>query len=367
MKLIVQIPCYNEAANLTSVIEAIPRRIPGIDSIETLVIDDGSTDGTAEVARKAGVQHIIVNTGNKGLARSFHTGIETCLHLGADIIVNTDGDNQYCGEDIARLVQPVLGGRADIVVGDRGGYRNPHFSFFKRSLQVLGSFIIRKALALDIADAVSGFRAISRTAAQQLNIVSDFSYTIEMLVQASAKRLSVQSVPIRTNGKLRASRLFRNIPQFLYLSCSTLVRIYTMYRPLRVFFSLGLLAVIIGGVPIIRFLYFYFQGMGDGHVQSLILGGTLLVLGFIILLIGLVADLINFNRKLMEKMLYRMEKLEQMLADTRADGYVLISGSNEINNKSSKDLDVLKQQGPPECRVAATDTNTDTQTEANLR
>ncbi|QSX40438.1 glycosyltransferase family 2 protein [Shewanella cyperi] len=319
MKLIVQIPCYNEAASIGAVIAAVPKHIPGVESIEILVIDDGSTDATVDMARAAGANHIISNTGNMGLARSFHTGIETCLQLGADIIVNTDGDNQYCGADISRLVQPILAAKADIVIGDRGGFSNPHFSCFKKTLQVLGSFIIKKMTKLNITDAVSGFRALSRHAAQQINIVSEFSYTIEMLVQASAKRLSVVSVPVATNEKQRDSRLFRSIPQFLYFSITTLLRMYTMYRPLRVFFTLGLLALIAGSIPIVRFIYFYWLGQGDGHVQSLVLGGTLVILGVFTLLAGLIADLINFNRRLIEKMLLRIDQLEQQLASSQGE------------------------------------------------
>lgn len=313
MKLIVQIPCFNEEENLPSVVRDIPKEIPGIDVIEILIVDDGSTDRTIEVAREIGVHHIIENGTNKGLARTFHHGIEECIKRGADIIVNTDGDNQYAGADIAKLVQPVLAGEAEIVVGDRGGFDNPHFSFFKRSLQVLGSTVIRKATGLDITDAVSGFRAISRNAAQQLNIVSDFSYTIEMLVQASAKRMAVKSIPIGTNEKTRDSRLFKSIPQFLQMSVSTLLRMYTMYKPLKVFLMVGAISILIGLAPIGRFVYYYMMGDGGGHVQSLVLGSTLLTLGAIAVLIGVVADLINFNRKLMEKMLFRMEKLEQRL------------------------------------------------------
>ncbi|PKG79652.1 glycosyl transferase [Shewanella sp. Actino-trap-3] len=317
MKLIVQIPCYNEAENLEDVINAIPKKIAGLDIIEVLVIDDGSTDDTLAIAARAGAHHIMSNTSNKGLARSFHMGIEECLKLGADIIVNIDGDNQYRGDDIPLLVAPLIDEKGDIIVGDRGGYNNPHFSFFKRCLQVFGSFVIRTILGLDIKDAVSGFRAISRNAAQQINIVSEFSYTIEMLVQASAKRLSIKSVPIRTNPKKRESRLFKSIPQFLYFSVTTLLRIYTMYRPLRVFFSLGIFAMLIGILPIIRFLHFYMQGTGDGHMQSLILGSTLMTLGLVTFLVGLIADLINFNRKLTEKMLHKMERMDEKINNLR--------------------------------------------------
>lgn len=320
MKLIIQIPCYNEASNLESVISDIPANVPGIDEIEILVIDDGSTDGTVALAQRLGIQHIVSNNKNKGLAYTFHFGLEACIKHKADIIVNTDGDNQYNGLDIPKLVEPILANRADIVVGDRGGYDNKHFSFFKRTLQVFGSYIISKATGLDVKDSVSGFRAISRSAAQQINIVSEFSYTIEMLIQASAKKLSVISVPIRTNKKTRESRLFSSIPHFLRMSISTLLRIYTMYKPLRVFFSLGCIMIATGLLPIIRFLYFFIAGGGDGHVQSLLLGSTLLILGFLTLIVGFVADLVSFNRKLMEKLLYRIEKLEDKLTNEKSEG-----------------------------------------------
>ncbi|MGX9418781.1 glycosyltransferase family 2 protein [Vibrio sp. WJH972] len=330
MKLIVQIPCYNEADNLADVVNSIPTTIPGISKVEVLVIDDGSTDGTADIARQLGVDHVVVNRWNRGLAHTFRTGIEECIQRGADIIVNTDGDNQYNGEDISLLVEPIVNGSAEIVVGNRGGYNNQHFSFFKRSLQVFGSFIIAKATGLAVKDAVSGFRAITRDVAQQLNIVSDFSYTIEMLVQASAKKLNVVSVPIRTNGKTRESRLFKNIPHFLKMSISTLVRVYTMYRPLRVFLSIGTFAILLGLIPILRFLYFYFNGIGDGHVQSLVLGTMLIVLGAVSLLIGMVADLVGFNRKLTEKVLLRMELLEERLVK---NDQISMSDSTKKNEK----------------------------------
>ncbi|NAZ92384.1 glycosyltransferase family 2 protein [Vibrio toranzoniae] len=320
MKLIIQIPCYNEASNLKSVIDDLPSKISGIDNIEILVIDDGSTDGTVTLAKKLGVQHIVSSNKNKGLAYTFHLGLEACIKHKADIIVNTDGDNQYNGLDIPKLVEPILANRADIVIGDRGGYDNKHFSFFKRTLQVFGSYIISKATGLDVKDSVSGFRAISRSAAQQINIVSEFSYTIEMLIQASAKKLSVISTPIRTNKKTRESRLFSSIPHFLRMSISTLIRIYTMYKPLRVFFIVGSMMTVAGLMPIVRFIYFFMIGAGEGHVQSLLLGSTLLILGFLTLIVGFVADLVSFNRKLMEKLLYRIERLEDKLTNEKSEG-----------------------------------------------
>ena len=313
MKLIVQIPCFNEEKNLVATLRDIPGSIPGIDTVEVMIIDDGSSDRTIEIAKEFGVKHIIAHTGNKGLARTFRTGIDAALKRGADIIVNTDGDNQYAGADIAKIVQPIVEGQAEIVVGDRGGLNNPHFSFFKRRLQVFGSFVIRKITRLDISDAVSGFRAISKDAAKQINIVTDFSYTIEMLVQASAKRIKVISVPIGTNAKTRESRLFKSVPQFLRMSVTTLVRSYAMYKPLRVFFAIGVVLLITGILPIGRFSYFYITGDGAGHIQSIVLGATLVILGAGIMLIGLLADLINFNRKLMEIALVKITNIELQL------------------------------------------------------
>lgn len=319
LKLIVQIPCFNEEENLVATLQDIPRTIPGIDIVEVMIIDDGSSDQTIEIAKNLGVDHIVAHTGNKGLARTFRTGINVALKQGADIIVNTDGDNQYVGADIAKLVQPIVKQEAEIVVGDRGGLDNPHFSYFKRQLQVFGSWVIRKLTKLDITDAVSGFRAISKEAAKQINIVTDFSYTIEMLVQASAKRLKVISVPIRTNAKTRDSRLFKSIPQFLRMSVTTLVRAYAMYKPLRLFFAIGIVLLIIGMLPIVRFLYLYVNGDGAGHIQSIVLGATLLMMGVGTMLIGLLADLINFNRKLMEIALVKITNIELLLEATDKD------------------------------------------------
>lgn len=310
MKLIVQIPCYNEELTLPQTVRDIPRTIPGVDKVEILIIDDGSSDRTVEVARELGVDHIICNKRNQGLARTFRTGLDACLHLGADLIVNTDGDNQYAGWDIPKLIQPILDGSADMVVGDRQTGNVGHFSPVKKALQKLGSAAVRNMSGIDIPDAVSGFRAFSREAGLQINIVSSFSYTTEMLIQAGKKNFKVVSVPIETNDKTRESRLFTSIPQFIERQLSTMVRIYTMYQPLRVFFYTGTLLLVIGLIPVIRFLYFYMMGAGDGHIQSLVLGGILSMMGFLTYLVGLVADLINFNRQLIEMTLERVRRLE---------------------------------------------------------
>jgi glycosyltransferase involved in cell wall biosynthesis len=310
IKLIVQIPCYNEEHTLPQTVKDIPRRIPGVDIVEILIIDDGSADRTVEVARELEVDHVICNKRNQGLARAFRSGLDASLHLGADIIVNTDGDNQYAGWDIPKLIQPILDGKADMVVGDRQTGNVEHFSPVKKALQRLGSSAVRNLSGINIPDAVSGFRAISREAALQINIVSSFSYTTEMLIQAGKKNLKVVSVPVETNDKTRDSRLFTSIPQFIERQLSTMVRIYTMYQPLRVFFYAGSLLLVAGLIPIVRFLYFYMTGDGDGHIQSLILGGILAMMGFLTYLVGLVSDLINFNRQLIEMTLERVRRLE---------------------------------------------------------
>jgi len=310
MKLIVQIPCYNEEETLPATYHDIPRDIKGIDIVEIMIIDDGSTDKTIEVAKELGVDHIIINKNNRGLARTFRTGINECLHLGADIVVNTDGDNQYAGWDIPKLIQPILDGKADVVVGDRKTSKIAHFSKFKKLLQKVGSFVVKQLSGVQVPDAVSGFRAYSREALLQLNIVSPFSYTIEVLIQAGKKHMAVASVPVGTNEKTRESRLFSSIPKFIERQLTTIIRMYAMYQPLRVFFFIGATLSIIGIIPIIRFLYFYFSGDGSGHIQSLILGGTFTILGFISFLIALVADLINFNRHLIEQTLEKVRRIE---------------------------------------------------------
>ena len=300
MKLIVQIPCFNEAETLPQTVADIPKKIAGIDEIEVLVIDDGSTDRTAEIAYELGVKHIIRHRRNRGLARSFTDGLDYAIKAGADIIVNTDGDNQYCGEDIGLLVQPILDGHSDLVVGDRQTWSCEHFSLFKRALQQIGSHVVRRLSATDIPDAVSGFRAISREAALQLNVTTNFSYTIETLIQAGRGRMAIACVPVRTNAKTRPSRLFRSIPQFIRKSGATMLRAYALHHPLSVFFGLGLVLFALGITPICRFLFFYINGDGNGHVQSLLLGCALVLLGSGAWIVGLLADLIAANRKLME-------------------------------------------------------------------
>jgi len=315
MKLIVQIPCFNEEHTLPQTVADIPRQIEGVDEVRILVIDDGSTDATVAVAERLGVDYVVRNPNNRGLARTFRTGVDACLRLGADIIVNVDGDNQYHGHDIPRLIQPILEEQVEIVVGDRQTQTVTQFSPVKRFLQRLGSAVVRRLSGLDVPDAVSGFRAISRTAALRLNIVSPFSYTIEMLIQAGKKHMAVTSVPVRTNPVTRESRLFRSLPRFIERSLTTMIRMYAMYQPLRVFFFIGSIFMAIGMIPIVRFLYFYFLGRGDGHIQSLILGGVLVMMGFVTYLIGLVADLISFNRQLQEMTLERVRQMELLLLE----------------------------------------------------
>lgn len=310
MKVIIQIPCFNEEKTLPMTVVDIPRTIEGVDAVELLIIDDGSTDNTVDVARKLGVDHIIRHKRNLGLARTFRTGLDACLRLGADVIVNTDGDNQYCGGDIPKLIQPILEGRSDLVIGDRETWHVSHFSLPKRMLQYMGSAVVRQLSDTRVADTVSGFRAFSREGALHINIVSPFSYTIETIIQAGNKGLAIDSVPITTNSKTRESRLFKSIPQFLHKSGTTMLRMYAMYQPLRVFFLIGSVLTIIGFLPIARFLFLYFTGDGTGHIQSLVLGGVFIVMGCFTFLIGLLADLISFNRQLIEVTLEKTRRLE---------------------------------------------------------
>jgi glycosyltransferase involved in cell wall biosynthesis len=310
MKLIVQIPCFNEERTLGEAIADIPRAIPGVDSVEVLVIDDGSSDGTVETARRAGADHIVRHKANKGLAETFRTGIDACLRHGADIIVNTDGDNQYAGSGIPALIRPILDGEAELVVGDRQVQHNPHYSPLKRRLHALGTGMVQRLSRTEVADPVSGFRAFSRDAAMLLNIVSPFSYTIETLIQAGSHQIAVATVPIETNASTRSSRLFKSLPHFVVSSLATMLRIYAMYHPLRMFGYVGIALGLVGAIPILRFLYFYLAGDGDGHIQSLVLGGVLVLMGFVALLFAVVADLVNFNRRLVETTLQKVRRLE---------------------------------------------------------
>lgn len=317
MKVIIQIPCYNEADVLPHTLSQLPRALPGVDTLEYLIVDDGSSDGTPQAALDAGAHHVVSLPGHQGLAAAFPAGLEACLKRGADIIVNTDADNQYEAEDIARLIEPILAGRAHLVVGDRGVANLELFSPVKRQLQRLGSWVIARASGVDTPDATSGFRALSREAALRTLVLSEYSYTLETLIQAGARRMPVEYVPVRTNPPTRPSRLMRSIPHFLANSSATILRAYTMYRPLRVFSLLSALLVVPGLALSLRYLYFALIGEGSGHIQSVILAAVLLIVGFQVFLIGLVADLIGFNRKIMEEILYRQRREEVEKSDSR--------------------------------------------------
>lgn len=311
MKLIVQIPCYNESATLARVLEDLPREIPGIDTVETLVIDDGSTDGTAELARRLGVDHVICHRSNKGLAAAFQTGIDACLRLGADIIVNTDGDHQYPGDAIPDLVAPILRGEADIVIGDRQVDQVAHFSTQKKLLLRLGSWVVRLASDTDVPDAPSGFRAYSREAALRLYVTSEFSYTVEHLIQAGKRRLTIAHIPIRTNPQTRPPRLHRGNWNFVKRQAGTIVRTFTYYEPLRTFSYLAAPFFLAGLILLGRFFWLYFTGNAMGRLlQSVTIGASLLVIGFLIFVFGLLADAVANHRRLTEEVLYRLRSLE---------------------------------------------------------
>ncbi|MEZ4619511.1 MAG: glycosyltransferase family 2 protein [Caldilineaceae bacterium] len=309
MKLIIQIPCYNEAETLPQTIADLPRQLPGIDCIELLVVDDGSRDRTVAVAQELGVHHIVQLPHNMGLANAFAAGLEASILRGADIIVNTDADNQYVGEEIAQLVAPILAGRAALVIGDREVGKVTSFSPLKRLLQRLGSWVVSQAAMFAVPDATSGFRAFTREMALRTLVMGHYSYTLDTIIQAGARRVAVESVPVRTNSPTRPSRLQRNMPHFISRQAVSIIRAYTLYRPLRLFLMIGAI-MLAGGVAIgLRFLYFYLIGAGDGHIQSLILAAILLIVGFQIVLIGLLADLVGFNRKMLEETLYRLRKM----------------------------------------------------------
>lgn len=308
MKLIIQIPCYNEALTLEETLLAIPRKIDGVDEVEILIINDGSEDNTLDVARKAGANHIISLRKNQGLAGAFKAGLDACIRLGADIIVNTDADNQYEARDISKLIQPILDGNAELVIGDRGVATEEAFTPLKRKLQTFGSFVVSKAAGLDIPDATSGFRAMTRETALRTNILSNYSYTLETLIQAGNHHINVTSVPIRTNPPRRPSRLMHGMWDYMVRSTITIIRAYAMYRAIRVFFTIGILIFTAGMVLALRYLYFFLIGQGGGHVQSVLLSAILLIIGFQTILNGLLADLIASNRKMLEEILLQMRK-----------------------------------------------------------
>ncbi len=310
MKLIIQIPCYNEAETLEIALNALPRQIEGIDEIEYLIINDGSQDDTVAVAKKWGVHHVVNFNQNNGLAKGFMAGLDGCLRNGADIIVNTDADNQYCGDDIPQLVRPILEGKADMVIGARPIDETEHFSFIKKKLQHFGSWVVRKASHTDIPDAPSGFRAFSREAAMRINVVNDYTYTLETIVQAGREKMAITSVPVRTNGELRPSRLFNSIWGYVKKSMLTILRAYMMYKPLKSFTFLASIPTVIGLFIGIRYLYYMAVGVAGGHVQSLILGCTLIIIGFLTLMIGLMADVIAANRKLLQDTQYHARRSE---------------------------------------------------------
>lgn len=308
MKLIIQIPCFNEAETLSISLSALPRNVAGFDSVEWLIIDDGSQDDTVNVAKANGVDHVIRHLGNRGLARAFMTGLEASLNLGADVIVNTDADNQYNADDIPALVRPILEGRAEIVVGARPIETIEHFSVTKKLLQKLGSWVVRVASKTDVPDAPSGFRAMSRTAAQKLMVFNDYTYTLETIIQAGQKNMAIVSVPIRVNDDLRPSRLVKSIPSYIKRSIGTILRIFVIYRPFRFFGTIGAVLLFVGFMIGLRFLLNYLQGNGAGHVQSLILAALLLGMGFQTLLVAFLADLLAANRKLLEDIRFRIRR-----------------------------------------------------------
>lgn len=310
MKLIIQIPCYNEEKILKTALDALPRNIQGIDKIEYLIINDGSHDNTVEVAREWGINYVVNFKQNMGLARGFMAGMDASLRNGADIIVNTDADNQYCADDIEKLVRPIIENRYDIVIGERPIDETKHFSPLKKKLQHLGSWVVRKASNTDIPDAPSGFRAYSRDAAMKMNVINEYTYTLETIIQAGRDKIAMTSVPIRTNEELRESRLFNSIGSYVRKSGGVIIRSFVMYKPLKFFLFTGLVPFFVGVLLGIRFLIYYFHGMGSGHVQSLILAAVLLMLGWQTVMMGLQADITAANRKLLQDIQFRVKKLE---------------------------------------------------------
>jgi glycosyltransferase involved in cell wall biosynthesis len=309
-KLIIQIPCLNEAETLPATLADLPAEIKGVDAIEILIIDDGSTDGTCQVAQECGVDHLVRFPRHRGLAKGFAAGLDACLRLGADVIVHTDADGQYPGEDIPRLVAPVLRGEADIVIGDRGVDAVEHFSPSKRMLQRLGSRVVSRLAGIEVGDVTSGFRAYSREAALRLNILSDFTYTLDSLIQSGGKPITVATVPTRSNAPTRPSRLFTGIAEYIRRQVPSILRLYMVYQPLKTLAIVSGLFILPGLLIGIRFLYVFYTQGAAGHIQSLILATILLIVGVQALILGLVADLMATNRRLLEDALYRVRRLE---------------------------------------------------------
>ncbi|MBP5378776.1 MAG: glycosyltransferase family 2 protein [Ruminococcus sp.] len=333
MKLIIQIPCYNEEQTLELAYNDLPRHIDGVDTIEYLIINDGSKDNTVARARELGFHHIVSFKRNKGLAKGFMAGIDACLHLGADIIVNTDADNQYCGADIEKIVRPILDQKADIVIGERPIDQTEHFSWKKKKFQHLGSWVVRVASGTDIPDAPSGFRAYSRDAALRLNVVNEYTYTLETIIQAGNNKTAMTSVPIRTNPETRPSRLFSSMWRYMKRSSTVITRSFVMYKPLTFFMSIGLVLLLFGGVLGVRFLILMAMGEGAGHIQSLILTAILIMMGFQTITIGLLGDTISSNRKLLEDVQYRVRKMECGKSDEEKRSEERAAGAEKVESK----------------------------------
>jgi glycosyltransferase involved in cell wall biosynthesis len=310
MKLIIQIPCFDEEEQLPSTLADLPREIPGVDEVEWLVIDDGSSDRTVEVARAGGVDHVVRLTNNKGLAAAFQAGLDASLKLGADVIVNTDADNQYHGGDIPKLVAPILAGDADLVIGDREVRQVEHFSPVKKRLQRFGSAVVRRASETTVPDTTSGFRAYNREAALQVQVVSKFTYTLETIIQAGKMLVAVDHVPIRTNPKTRESRLFPSMAAYVRRNAIAIFRVYTLYEPLRAFLAAAAVAALGAAVIWARFLYFFAIGEGSGHVQSLILGSTLFIVAVQLAALGVLGDILAGSRVLQQRILERVRRVE---------------------------------------------------------
>lgn len=310
MKLVVQIPCLNEEKTLPLVLSTIPKKLEGIDEIEVLIIDDGSIDKTVEIAKKHGVKHFVLHKKNMGLARSFHDGINMALEMGADIVVNTDGDNQYPQERIGDLVKPILDGESEIVIGDRQTSKIAHFSGFKKLMQRFGSWVVNKAAGTKLPDAASGFRAYSKESLMRINIVTSFSYCMETIIQAGNKRIPITSIPVETNPKTRESRLFKNIWQHMFKSAAAITRSYIMYRPHLIFTSLGFILLLGGLIPFVRYGWLYLNNDNGEHIQSLLLGAVLIFAAIIAFALAIIADLIRTNRALLEDLLERIKKTE---------------------------------------------------------